>query len=204
MGEVMSKWLRYVVVGLLSTGLMCTGSALAWADGEIMLDLVRHGQSTANAAGIIDTVPPGTDLDAAGVHQADEIAALIQGEYGSSIANVVASDEARAVQTAAPLADLLHISNPVDQLSGLNEIPAGAFEGAQTNSLEGILYLLGPLSWAFGLDLVPDLGYPASTASLSTKVSASQYKTSTTAPRARPAPRPMSHSPARERSLSGR
>ncbi|MGB7113689.1 MAG: phosphoglycerate mutase family protein, partial [Mycobacterium sp.] len=110
----MSKWLRYVVVGLLSTGLMCTGSALAWADGEIMLDLVRHGQSTANAAGIIDTVPPGTDLDAAGVHQADEIAALIQGEYGSSIANVVASEEARAVQTAAPLADLLHISNPVD------------------------------------------------------------------------------------------
>jgi hypothetical protein len=157
-----SRRYRLVVVGLLSTGLMCAGSALAWADdGSIVLDFVRHGESIDNNAGIIDTVPPGTDLDAAGVHQADEVAALIQGEYGSSIANVVASDEARAVQTAAPLADLLHVSNPVEQLSGLNEIPAGAFEGAQTNSLEGILYLLGPLSWAFGLDLVPDLGDPS-------------------------------------------
>ncbi|MCV7330719.1 phosphoglycerate mutase family protein [Mycobacterium cookii] len=146
----------------MSTGLMCTASALAWADdGSIVLDLVRHGESTANAAGIIDTVPPGANLDVAGGIQADTVAGLIQGEYGNSIANVVASEEVRAVQTAAPLADLLHISNPVEQLSGLNEIPAGAFEGAQTNSLEGILYLLGPLSWAFGLDLVPDLGDPS-------------------------------------------
>ena len=93
-----------------------------------MLDLVRHGQSTANAAGIIDTAPPGTDLDATGVHQADEIAALIQGNT-RSIANVVASDEARTVQTAAPLADLLQHQQPCRQLSGLNEIPAGRVRG---------------------------------------------------------------------------
>ena len=46
-------------------------------------------------------------------------------------------------------------------MSGLNEIPAGIFNGYPTNSLEGILYLLGPLSWVFGLDLVPDLGDPS-------------------------------------------
>ena len=59
---------RLSVVGLLSAALMSTGSALAWADdGSIVLDLVRHGESTANAAGIIDTAPPGADLDATGV-----------------------------------------------------------------------------------------------------------------------------------------
>ena len=43
--------LRFVVVGLLSTGLMSMGSALAWADESIVLDLVRHGESTANHGG---------------------------------------------------------------------------------------------------------------------------------------------------------
>ena len=50
---------------------------------------------------------------------------------------------------------------PVQILPGLNEIPAGAFEGAPTNSLEGILYLLAPISWVFGDVLVPDLGDPS-------------------------------------------
>jgi hypothetical protein len=141
---------------------MSTGPALAWADdGEIVLDLVRHGESTANAAGIIDTAPPGADLDAAGVAQANTAADSIFAEYGKDIANVVASEEVRTVETAAPLAGLLGISTPVESLSGLNEIPAGAFEGDPTNSLEGILYLLGPLTWALGLPLVPDLGDPS-------------------------------------------
>ena len=54
------------------------------------------------------------------------------------------------MDTAAPLATLLHITPPLPDFSGLNEIPAGAFEGQSTTSLEGILYLLGPLSWAIG------------------------------------------------------
>jgi Histidine phosphatase superfamily (branch 1) len=163
-GEVMRNSHRYrlLVVGLLSAGLMSVGSALARADdGSIVLDLVRHGESTANHAGIIDTAPPGADLDATGVTEANTAANSIFAEYGKDIANVVASDEVRTVETAAPLADLLKISTPVESLSGLNEIPAGAFEGAQTNSLEGILYLLGPLTWALGLPLVPDLGDPS-------------------------------------------
>ena len=46
-------------------------------------------------------------------------------------------------------------------MAGLNEIPAGSFEGDPTTSLEGILYLLGPLSWVFGDVLMPDIGDPS-------------------------------------------
>src|SRR5882757_9426516 len=67
--------LRFVVVGLLSTGLLSVGSALAWADdGSIVLDFVRHGQSVDNAAGIIDTEPPGTELTTIGEDQAGTVA----------------------------------------------------------------------------------------------------------------------------------
>ncbi|MGA8332712.1 MAG: histidine phosphatase family protein, partial [Mycobacterium sp.] len=162
----MSKRLRYVFVGLLSTGLLSVGSALAWADdSSIILDFVRHGESIDNNAGIIDTVPPGTSLDATGFGQADNVATSIQNQFGTDIAGVFDSDELRTQQTAQPLLGALSTAagHTVDAtpLSGLNEIPAGAFEGDATNSLEGILYLLGPLSWAFGDVLVPDIGDPS-------------------------------------------
>ena len=154
--------LRFAVVGLLSTGLLSMASALAWADNEdIVLDLVRHGESTANAAGIIDTAPPGAPLDATGITQANNAVDAIYSEIGKNIAGVFTSEELRTVQTAAPLADALHLTTPLPEFAGLNEIPAGVFEGDPTNSLEGILYLLGPLSWALGFPLVPDLGDPS-------------------------------------------
>jgi hypothetical protein len=153
--------LRFIVVGLLSTGLMSMGSALAWADESIVLDLVRHGESTANMAGIIDTAPPGAPLDATGITQANDAVGAIYSEIGKNIAGVFTSDELRTVQTAAPLADALHLTLPLPDFAGLNEIPAGAFEGDPATSLEGILYLLGPLSWALGFPLVPDLGDPS-------------------------------------------
>jgi Histidine phosphatase superfamily (branch 1) len=154
---------RYITIGLLSTAMMSIGSALAWADdGSIVLDLVRHGESVDNMKGIIDTVPPGTDLDATGEGQATAVATAIQDEY-TNIAGIFASDEARTQETAAPLAQDLNMYplDPSHILSGLNEIPAGAFEGDSTTSLEGILYLLGPLSWVFGDVLMPDIGDPS-------------------------------------------
>jgi Histidine phosphatase superfamily (branch 1) len=154
--------LRFVTVGLLSTALMSIGSALAWADdGSIVLDFVRHGQSVDNAAGIIDTQPPGTDLTPTGEDQASTVAQAIQSEYGNDIVGLFASEEVRTQETAAQLADLLGNNTAVQILSGLNEIPAGSFEGDPTNSLEGILYLLAPLSWVFGDVLVPDVGDPS-------------------------------------------
>jgi len=158
--------LRFMTVGLISAAMMSFGSALAWADDEsVVLDLVRHGESIDNNAGIIDTTPPGTALDATGVGQADDVATAIQNEFGTNIAGVFDSDELRTQQTAQPLLDALSTAagHTVDAttLGGLNEIPAGAFEGDSTTSLEGILYLLGPLSWAFGDVLVPDVGDPS-------------------------------------------
>ncbi|MDT7763034.1 MAG: hypothetical protein QOC63_2454 [Mycobacterium sp.] len=152
----------FVVVGLLSTGLLSIGPGLAWADDEsIVLDLVRHGESFSNLNGIIDTVPPGAELDPTGITEANTAAGSIFDEFDKNIAGVFTSEELRSVETAAPLATLLHITSPLPELSGLNEIPAGVFEGQPTTSLEGILYLLGPLSWALGLPLVPDLGDPS-------------------------------------------
>jgi hypothetical protein len=157
-----NRIVRPFVVGLLlSTGLLSMASALAWADdGSIVLDLVRHGESTSNLAGIIDTAPPGAPLDATGMAEANTVASSIIDEFGKNIAGVFTSDELRTIDTAAPLADALGITTTLPDLSGLNEIPAGVFEGQPTLSLDGILYLLGPLSWALGFPLVPDLGDP--------------------------------------------
>ncbi|MBV8861138.1 MAG: phosphoglycerate mutase family protein [Mycobacterium sp.] len=156
---------RYVAIGLLSTAMMSIGSAMAWADdGSIVLDLVRHGQSVDNAAGIIDTEPPGTGLTPTGYQEADTVAQTIYSEYGRDIVGVFDSQEIRSTETATPLIQELvskgdHFS--FQTLPGLNEIPAGTFDGDPTNSLEGILYLLAPLSWVFGDVLVPDVGDPS-------------------------------------------
>jgi Histidine phosphatase superfamily (branch 1) len=158
--------LRFVVVGFLSTALMSIGSALAWADDEsIILDFVRHGESIDNAAGIIDTEPPGTALNATGETEATTVANSIISEYGTNIAGVYDSQELRTQETAQPLlTDLSTLTNSTvtaQELAGLNEIPAGSFEGDPTNSLEGILYFLGPVSWVLGDVLVPELGDPS-------------------------------------------
>jgi hypothetical protein len=161
----MRNRLRYLTVGLLSTGLMSLGSAVAWADDEsIILDLVRHGESVDNAANIIDTEPPGTPLNTTGEAEANTVATSIIGEYGKNIAGVYDSQELRTQETAAPLlADLSTPTNTVTatELAGLNEISAGAFQGDPTNSLEGILYFLGPISWIFGDVLAPEIGDPS-------------------------------------------
>jgi broad specificity phosphatase PhoE len=157
--------LRFAAAGSLSIALMSIGPAVAWADDEsIVLDFVRHGESIDNKAGISDTTPPGTGLDPTGEGQATDVAAAIQHEFGTNIAGVFDSEELRTQQTAAPLITELMASgdNPVlKTFDGLNEIPAGSFEGDPTTSLEGILYLLGPLSWAMGDVLVPDVGDPS-------------------------------------------
>ncbi len=127
----------------------------AWAVGTPMtLTFVRHGQSTANEAGILNTVVPGPNLTPLGVQQAQDVAAaLADGGYDG----VYASTMARTQQTAAPLAATLGESVVV--LPGLQEISAGVFEGTAER---GPLALLGyggpPLTWTFGLRAVPILG----------------------------------------------
>lgn len=143
---------------LLSIVLLCSGSATAWADESIVIDLVRHGQSTANAASLIDTAPPGASLTALGQQQAQTVAGVLAAK--GPVAAIFASQLIRTQQTAAPLAGALGMNAQV--LPGLNEIDAGAFNGQPQVSLGGLAYLLAPIAWMLGLRIVPMLA-PGST-----------------------------------------
>lgn len=142
----------------LSIVLLCNGSAKASADESIVIDLVRHGQSTANAAALIDTAPPGASLTALGQQQAQTVAGVLAAK--GPVAAIFASQLIRTQQTAAPLAAALGMN--VQALPGLNEIDAGAFNGQPQVSLGGLAYLLAPVAWMLGLRIVPMLA-PGST-----------------------------------------
>jgi Histidine phosphatase superfamily (branch 1) len=132
------------------------GSAMAWADdGSIVLDFVRHGESGDMT--VVNTLVPGPDLTDTGEQQTQ---ALVNAISDNGIDEIYASTMIRSQETAAPLAEALHL--PINVLSGLNEIDAGIFEGIPVNvgdlPLGGALYLLAPLAWTLGLDFVPQLG----------------------------------------------
>ncbi|MGH3561752.1 MAG: histidine phosphatase family protein, partial [Mycobacterium sp.] len=129
---------------------------LTAGEEEITLDLVRHGQSTDNVAGIIGTVAPGAPLTAEGQEEADAVAQVINQEFPDEIAGIYASGLIRTQETAAPLAQLLGMN--VTDLSGLNELNAGILEGIHQNDITGLLYLAAPLAWMFGDYWVPELG----------------------------------------------
>lgn len=138
---------------LLSTVLLCMGSARASADEPIVIDLVRHGQSEANAARRIDTAVPGASLTALGRQQAQNVANALVAK--GPVAAIFASQLVRTQQTAAPLAAMLGMN--VQVLRGLNEIDAGVFNGMPELSLAGLAYLLAPVAWMLGLRIVPML-----------------------------------------------
>ena len=131
---------------------------MAWADESIVIDLVRHGQSVANAAGLIDTAVPGAGLSQLGQQQAQSVANVLAAK--GPVAAIFASQLIRTQQTAAPLAATLGMN--VQVLPGLNEINAGVFDGLPQVSLAGLAYLLGPVAWMLGLRIVPMLA-PGST-----------------------------------------
>ncbi|POX68857.1 histidine phosphatase family protein, partial [Mycobacterium kansasii] len=120
---------------------------------SIVIDFVRHGQTTANVAGLMDTAIPGANLTAVGQQQAVDIANILapQGPF----AGLFDSQLVRTQQTAAPLAAMLGMTPGV--LPGLNEINAGIFEDFPQISPAGLLYLAGPMAWTFGLPIVPML-----------------------------------------------
>ncbi len=151
--------LRYVAVGVLSTGLLFIGPALAWAEDSITLDFVRHAQSVDNQAGIIDTAGTGTGLTTPeGVTEAQDVGALLaqHGPY----AGLFSSDQLRAIETADYISTALNHMPVQPPLPGLDEINAGIYEGSPVDSLQGILYLLTPMAWVFGAELTPIPGSP--------------------------------------------
>jgi broad specificity phosphatase PhoE len=111
---------------------------------NITLTLIRHAESEANAADVASTAVPGPGLTQLGREQADKLAGTVSGE---GYDGVFASQMLRTQQTAGPVAKAL--GKQVTVLPGLNEIPAGWFEGIPMSDTSGT-FLLGPESWLKG------------------------------------------------------
>lgn len=143
---------------------------------DMVLDLVRHGESADNVAGIIGTVPPGAELTDIGRDQAVTVGQSLYNGGDNDIDAVYASEFLRAQQTAFPLTEFLQGGNVTSAdipdgptpildtgqiLAGLNELDAGILEGVSTSQateLVAALYLVAPLAWMSGQFWVPQLG----------------------------------------------
>jgi broad specificity phosphatase PhoE len=90
----------------------------------IVLTFIRHAQSAANAAGVIDTSVPGPDITPFGSGQAADAANQLS---VNAYDGIYASTLVRTQETAAPLSQAL--DEPVTVLPGLREIEAGQNEG---------------------------------------------------------------------------
>lgn len=88
------------------------------------LVLARHGRTTANAAHILDSRPPGAPLDELGREQADWLARRLADH---PVRAVHASLAVRAQQTAAPVAAAHGLA--VEVLDGVHEVSIGDLEG---------------------------------------------------------------------------
>jgi broad specificity phosphatase PhoE len=95
----------------------------------IVVTFIRHGESQANAVGVIDTAVPGPDLTATGQQQAQQVAdELSVNRYDG----IWASTMVRTQETAAPMSQAL--GETVTVLPGLREIEAGTNEGLPVDS----------------------------------------------------------------------
>ncbi|MDP9800192.1 putative phosphoglycerate mutase [Arcanobacterium wilhelmae] len=108
------------------------------------LHLIRHGQTEANEALIMDTRYPGANLTELGRKQAAGIPARLAGE---PITSLSMSNLPRTHQTIAPLAAALGIE-PVER-PGLAEIDAGAWDGTSIPET-GFKYLEVVGQWVSG------------------------------------------------------
>jgi broad specificity phosphatase PhoE len=90
----------------------------------IVLTFIRHAQSAANAAGVIDSSVPGPDITPFGFGQAADAASQLS---VNTYDGIYASTMVRTQETAAPLSQAL--DEPVTVLPGLREIEAGQNEG---------------------------------------------------------------------------
>jgi broad specificity phosphatase PhoE len=130
------------VVAVLLVASNCSPARAAGLH-DITLTLVRHAESTSNAAGIIDTSTPGPELTSRGWCQATQAAGVLS-TYGYD--GVYASSMTRTQQTATPTAQALGKS--IDVLPGLREVEAGQFEGQPVAAVAA--YMAGPTSWVHG------------------------------------------------------
>ena len=110
----------------------------------MQLLLIRHGQSVANVAGILETRAPGPGLTALGMAQADALPAVL---LKHKIDGVYASALMRTQLTAVPLSGSRTLETTV--LPGLHEIGAGDFEGTK-DPVETGQYVATISAWLHG------------------------------------------------------
>ncbi|WP_295628136.1 histidine phosphatase family protein [uncultured Corynebacterium sp.] len=100
--------------------------------GEDRLILIRHGQTHANIARILDTALPGAPLTDHGIIQARRLGRVLLPSW-DRMTEIVTSQALRARQTGAgAVAGLHHLTGPGVRLrheSGLHEVQAGEVEG---------------------------------------------------------------------------
>ena len=106
--------------------------------------LIRHGQTTSNVEGALDTARPGASLTALGRAQAAAIPSVIGTE---PITAVYASPLVRTQQTAAPLA--AHHGFDAEVREGLEEISAGDYE-MRTDEAAVHGYMQAAWRWTHG------------------------------------------------------
>ncbi|MCV7227307.1 histidine phosphatase family protein [Mycolicibacterium komossense] len=114
------------------------------APPSITVTFIRHAESEANAAGVINTVVPGPGLTPEGGQQAQKVANDLRGK---NYDGVFASAMVRTQETAAPLAK--DLGKQVQVLPGLNEISAGRFEG-ESGAGAMAAYFVAPSAWLKG------------------------------------------------------
>jgi probable phosphoglycerate mutase len=90
----------------------------------VRLLLARHGRTTANAAHILDSRPPGASLDEQGRAQAGLLAERLADH---PVRAVHASRAIRTQQTAAPVAAAHGLA--VEVVDGVHEVSIGELEG---------------------------------------------------------------------------
>jgi broad specificity phosphatase PhoE len=143
-GEIIMKVRRFVTIVVVGLLVASCGSARAAGPRTITLTLVRHAQSTANAAGLIDTSVPGPDLTAKGWCQATIAATQLAPNHYDAI---YASTMIRTQETATPTAQAL--GEPITVLPGLREIEAGQYEGGPEADIPQT-YFVAPRQWLQG------------------------------------------------------
>ena len=109
--------------------------------------LLRHGQTPANVAGILDTAAPGPGLTPLGVRQAEAVVTALS---GVAIDRLYVSRLRRTHATVAPLARDRGLEPT--ELPGIHEIEAGHLEGRSDRAAVGE-YLETAFAWASGDDL---------------------------------------------------
>jgi broad specificity phosphatase PhoE len=142
--DVSRKISAAVAAPLVMVMLAACGTSSPPEARDITLTFIRHAESEANAAEVASTTVPGPPLTPVGQEQAATLADRLSGE---GFDGIYASQMVRTQQSAAPLSKAL--GEQVTVLPGLNEIPAGWFEGIPVADTSGT-FLLGPQAWLRG------------------------------------------------------